>query len=124
MDKDWENQFDELVKGLDLTPNITPEDLTPNDMHRAVLGMSETSMWIGKHLMDSLGNEDEACSELDEDVTLLVRELLNITAALSDLLSICYCPECEGGLCPDCTMEEMCEDCFDLLERMEDDDDD
>jgi len=105
MNSNWEEEFDSIVSGLDMDEvESLPEDLTLWELHRAILGMNEVSMWLGSASLDIERDED---LDLPEPVVVFIREIIALTSTLSDILS-----ECE------------CEDCQTLFDEMGDDEDD
>jgi len=96
MDENWEEEFKTIVSGLDMDDiEAVPEQLTLWELHRAVLGMNEVSMYLGACSLD-LEKDEEL--DLPEDVVLFVREIITLTGALSDILSECECDACQQML--------------------------
>jgi len=116
MNENWEEEFNSIVQSMDLDDIKDPrfDKLTTEEVSRAILGMNETSTYLGRYLMQCIFDPSE---ELPEELAIYVRELVELTDTISTVLSACACPECLPEDCIDCTDEYMCEDCIRRLEE-------
>ncbi len=114
---DWEEEFKDIVQGIDLQDLKDPrfDDLTPEEVSRAIVGMNEAATYLGRYLLQCMFDDQ---TQLPEELNVFIRELVQLTDTISTVLSTCTCPECVGE---DedcfCTDEFMCEECVRRLEE-------
>lgn len=120
---DFDKLFDSIAEnfdGDDLSDPRFPQ-LSAWEINRAIVGMNEVSTYLGRYILQCA---DKNGGVLAGTTSSMVRELIRLTGILAEELSVCYCPECVADDCPDCTNDEICEDCLrDIEEEYGDNDD-
>lgn len=113
----WDKEFLSIIKNLDavdIKEARSSDAISQDEVTRAILGMNECSTYLGRYLMQCIFDPDE---EIPPTLNVLIRELIDLTDNISNVLSECNCDECRMEECPDCTEEYMCEECVRQLEE-------
>jgi len=92
MENDWEDDFKNIISGLDMDnlDEFLPEHITIEEIRRTILGLNEAAMYLGAVSCDL---DDDNPLPIPADAVLFIRELLDLTSALSDILSEHDCEE-------------------------------
>src|SRR5688500_4767268 len=114
--KDWDHQFQRIVDSLDMADLTDPrEGITLEDINRAVLGLTEASMYLSRFMGQFMQHDD---MEFPQEIETALRQIIGLADKISDELADCDCPECapecehcdDGGICADCAREILEDD--------------
>jgi len=109
----WEKEFQEIVGSISLG-NIEKDfdGLTKDEVIRAIVGANEAATYMGRYVMQCILSDE---SQLPEELNDIIRDLIKITDAISNILSECRCKDCTE--CDYCADGFMCDDCIQRLEE-------
>lgn len=113
----WDEEFFSIVQKLDaidIQEARSSDDLSKDEITRAILGMNECATYLGRHLMQCMFDPD---AKIPSGLNAFIRELTELTDEISNVLSECNCEECQMAVCDNCTDEYMCEECVRRLEE-------
>lgn len=116
MSSEWDQEFESIIDNLDMESLVDPRDplvISPYEVQKILITLNETACFLGDVLIKFLSDKEPI--NLPEDTVLVLRELGNMANIFTD--SQCVCSDCDD--CPDCTEEVICEECYRLLEDLE-----
>jgi hypothetical protein len=93
MERDWNGLFDSIIKDINIDSVMQDDQDDEVDqwlLNRAIVGMNEAATYLGRHVMQCIEDDNSTPSGLAAYLT----KVIELTEALSELLSDCDCEDC------------------------------